>query len=405
MLPKHELKYYCFTCGALEQALTGDGLTSTYPDYSFCDVDGGALTSYSTTKCTSCVAASEDQGFLVNYLVALEAGCNQRPTAGAAVGLSDSVFSTTRINAVDSTSKALEDNQSALPITTIVGIAVGALVVVLATAGFFFVRHRKRRNRRVRLKSSRGDNPEGSHRRATSPLSFRCQTHLTPRSPVFPNQSDSQIEEEKPYYNPYAALGSYPIAPESSISKASLASCQPQSTFPSFLLPRSALQSLQIISTITPTVPDNIHYPTSPKASQFSPRDETPVSTTSSRSTALLLPLRAYNPAEYSVSSPHLDNTVDGLYTSPTSGSATSPLLSRLWDKQNRDSRSTVWETPQRVTFISTRPKVDGGLERIRVPRSPGKKRISNTGGPIESTQINMSFPGPPNPGPRWGRT
>ncbi|KAI0532431.1 hypothetical protein GGR58DRAFT_180556 [Xylaria digitata] len=392
-------------CGVLEQALTGDDLSSNHPDYSFCDVDGGVLTSPSITKCTSCVAASEDQGFLVNYLVALEAGCNQRPTAGAVVGLSDTVFSTTKINAVDSASKTSEDNQSALPITTIVGIAVGALVVVLAIAGFFFVRYRKRRNRRLRLELGRGDNSGGSHRRATSPLSFRCQTHLTPRSPVFfPNQSDSPIEEEKVHSSPHAALGSHPIASESSISRAPPASWQPQPTIPSFSRPRSALQSLQSISTTAPTVPGNVHYSTSPKASRFSPRDETPVSTTSSRSTAQLLPLRAYNPAEYGVSSPHLGNAADGSYTSPTSGSTTSPLLSRLWDKQNRDSRSPIWETPQRETVVSTRPKVGSALERIGVPPSPGKKRISNTGSPVESTQINMSFPGPPSPGPRWGR-
>ncbi|TGJ80905.1 hypothetical protein E0Z10_g7856 [Xylaria hypoxylon] len=321
--------------------------------------------------------------------------------AGAVVGLTDTVFSTTKISAAASATKASEDKKPALPTTTIVGIAVGALVVILAISGFFFVRYRKRRNRRLRLEFDSG------HRRATSPLSFRCQTHLTPRSPVFfQNQSESPSEEEKVFSNPHLALGSHPITSGSSTSGPLPTSWQPQPqpqpTIPAFSRPKSALQSLQNISTTIPTVPDSVHYSTSPKASRFSPHEETPVSTTSTRSTSQLLPLRAYNPAEYAVSSPHLGGSIDGSFSSPNSGSV-SPLLSRLWEKQNQDAMAPIWETPQR-DLASTRPKGAGGLQRIGVPPSPGKRRFSNNGSPVESSQINMSFPGPPSPGGRWGR-
>ncbi|KAI1284688.1 hypothetical protein F5Y07DRAFT_11918 [Xylaria sp. FL0933] len=382
-------------CGALRSALTEGNLSPDHPDYSYCDIDGGAITSSSLQKCTSCVGASEDQGFLVNYLVALEAGCNQRPAAGEVVGLSDSVFSPTTISATETSSKTSKDAQSVLPTTTIVGIAVGAAVVVLAIAGLSFVCYRKRRNRRLRLEGGR---------RATSPLSFRCQAQ-TPRSPFFfQNQSNSRSEEEKGCSDPHLALGSHRVNlnPESPVSKASSAAWQSQSTISSFSRPRSAQRTLQNISTAAPTVPDSVHYSTSPKASRFSPHEETPVSTTSTRSTAHLLPLRAYNPAEYGVSSPHLGSSVDGSFTSPTSGSTASPLMSRLWEKQNPDGMSPIWEIPQRETTVNARPKA---LERIRVPSSPGKKRISGSGSPVESTQINMIFPGPPSPGARWGRT
>ncbi|KAI0434753.1 hypothetical protein F5Y09DRAFT_216951 [Xylaria sp. FL1042] len=379
-------------CGALRSALTEGDLSPDHPDYSYCDVDGGTITSSSLQKCTSCVGASEDQGFLVNYLIALEAGCNQRPAAGEVVGLSDSIFSTTTISATESSSKASKDTQANIPTTTIVGIAVGASVVVLAIAGLSFVCYRKRRNRRLRLEGGR---------RATSPLSFRCQAQ-TPRSPFFfQNQSNPQSEEEKGCSDPRLALGSHRVNTESPVSKVSSAPWQSQSTISSFSRPRSAQRTLQNISTTAPAVPDSVHYSTSPKASRFSPHEETPVSTTSTRSTAHLLPLRAYNPAEYGVSSPHLGSSIDGSFTSPTSGSTTSPLLSRLWEKQNPDSMSPIWEMPQRETVVSTRPKT---LERIRVPSSPSKKRVSS-GSPVESTQINMIFPGPPSPGARWGRT
>ncbi|KAI0443573.1 hypothetical protein F4803DRAFT_307572 [Xylaria telfairii] len=392
-------------CGSLEGALTKDGLSPKNPDYSYCDVDGGVITSSSITKCMTCVGASDDQGFLVNYLVALEAGCNQRPKAGEIVSLSDTVFSNTVINAVDPATNSSEDNQPTLPIAAIIGIAVGALVVILAIAGFFFVRHRRQRNRRLLLEGgmSRKSSPRRGHRPASS-LSFRCQARLTPRTPAFfPNESDSTVEEEKTDNNPHLALRSHPITHESSASGKSPASQQQQPTTPSFTRPRQAPMPLQSISTKAPAVPDTVHYSTSPRASRFSPHEE-PSSTTSTRSTAQLLPLRPYNPAEYGVSSPHIGSSSNGSYTSPISGSTTSPLMSRLWDKQNQDAMAPVWEMPVRETLVTTRPKTAGALERIGVPLSPGKKRISNTGSPVESQEINIIFAGPPSPGARWGR-
>ncbi|KAI0205241.1 hypothetical protein F4808DRAFT_278365 [Astrocystis sublimbata] len=391
-------------CGALEAALTGDDLSSKHPDYSYCDVDGGVMTSDSVAKCMSCVGASDDQGFLVNYLVALEAGCNQRPAEGQTVALSDTVFSTTVINALDSPSKT-EDDQPVIPTTAIIGIAVGAAVVILIIAAFFFIRHRKRRNRRLLAEDgvSRSSPPRG-HRRASS-LSFRCQARLTPRTPAFPKEPDLVVEDEKQSYdNPQLALRSHPITSESSVYGLLPATQRAQPLTPSFTRPRVAPQPLKNIYTTAPTVPDNVHYSTSPRASRFSPHEETPTSTTSTRSTAQLLPLRPYNPAEYGVSSPHIGSPAEGPYTSPISGSTTSPLMGRMWEKQSYEAMSPVWELPQRETVANTRPKAMGPLERIGVPLSPGRKRNSNTGSPVESMEINISFPGPPSPGSRWGR-
>ncbi|KAK5631150.1 hypothetical protein RRF57_006865 [Xylaria bambusicola] len=411
-------------CGALENALTQDGLNPKSLDYSFCNVDGGVITSSSLEKCASCVGASEDQGFLVNCkfnymselcwlhilmhnvdLIALEAGCNQRPKAGTTIGLTDTVFAATTISATKSSPEDAEDGQPAVPTTTIVGISVGASVVVLLIAGLFFICYRKRRNRRLLLEGGERSSSRRSHRRTASPLSFRCQAR-TPRSPVFfPNQSHIQIKEEEKYCsNPSLALGSHRVTPKKAPSRAPQAHWRPQVTAPVQSRPRAALQSLHNISTAAPTVPDNVHYSTSPKAARFSPHEEAPLSTTSTGSTANLLPLRAYNPAEYGVSSPHTGSSIDGSYTSPTSGSTASPLISRLWEKQNLDSMSPIWEVPQRETAMLG-PKVAGALERIRIPSSPGKRKVSSSGSPVESKHISMSFPGPPSPGVRWGRT
>ncbi|KAI8633276.1 hypothetical protein F5Y19DRAFT_295210 [Xylariaceae sp. FL1651] len=393
-------------CGGLEVALTDGDLSPYDLDYSYCDADGGAMAGSSVAKCMSCVGASGDLNYLANYLVALEAGCNQRPPAGTVIGLNDTVFSVTEISAIDPATKSAKKDQSALPTTSIVGIVVGAIVVILAVVGFFFVRHRKRRNRRLRLEGTvptGSSSRRGQHRPASS-LSFRCQTHLTPRSPsFFPNQSDSTIEEEeKGYSDPHLALGSHPVTSGSLASNASAATRWPETTtssLPSFSRPGIAPRPLRNITTTAPTIPDNVHYSTSPKASRFSPLDETPISTTSTKSTAQLLPLRPYNPAEYGVSSPYLSSSADNSYTSPTSGSTASPLLSRVWEqtqKQNQGTMAPIWETPQREISV-VGPRVTSALERIGVPPSPGKRRVSKTGSPVESQQINMSFPAPPS--------
>ncbi|KAI1505628.1 hypothetical protein F5X99DRAFT_428747 [Biscogniauxia marginata] len=410
-------------CGQLETALTDGLLDLNNLDYSYCAVDGGAMTSELIPKCVSCVAASDDQGFLANYLTALEAGCQQQPPTGTLIGLNDTVFSRTAIGAIDPNSEtSSDDNESALSITQIVGIAVGSIVIILAVAGFWFVCHRKRRNRRLVL----GGNPSGKRgrRRPTSPLSFRCQTHLSPRSPAFfHNSSDSATDEEKVSS---LALGSHPISSSAAWGSQTTITARGKPSFRSFSGHESAshLPLQSITTSATPAVPGTVHYSTSPKAARFSPVDvdeATPVSTTSTKSTAQLLPLRSYNPAEYGLVGSNMSSATapaaDGggpysAYASPTSGSTASPLLSRAWEQHQQQSRATApaWDMPPRR---SSRPsitatKVGGALERaagVVVAGTGGRGgRFSvgggsgggNTGSPVESRQINMSFPGPP---------
>ncbi|CAJ2507516.1 Uu.00g087020.m01.CDS01 [Anthostomella pinea] len=381
-------------CGDLEAALTDGQLNANTQDYAYCAVDGGAMTGPVVSKCLSCVSASDDQEFLANYLIALETGCKQQPPAGTVVGLNDTVFSLTTISAIDPNSETASGHHgSTLSTPQVVGIVVGAIVTVLAIAGIWFVCGRKRRNRRLRLE---GTNSRRSHHRPASSLSFRCQTHLSPRSPAFfPNPSDSTIEEEKKVYtttNP--ALGSHPVSPESPMSRSSMWQSQlSTSGFKSYSRAENMSLSLHNITTTGPAVPSNVHYSTSPKAARFSPIDETPASTTSTWSTSQLLPLKPYNPAEYGVSSPHLGSgsAADvSTYTSPISGSTASPLLSRVWDQ-----RAPTWELPPRGSSY-TRPIVTSAFEGPGAAGAGKGKRVSNTGSPVESKQINTSFAGPP---------
>ncbi|KAI1813538.1 hypothetical protein GGS20DRAFT_586392 [Poronia punctata] len=344
-------------CGALEEALTGDSLKPDSLDYSYCDVDGGVMTSPSVEKCMTCVGATGDRGYLTNYLVALEAGCNQRPSAGTVISLNDTVFSESVISAADPSSRtAEEDQQPTLATTSIIGIAVGGVVLILVIASFFYIRHRKRRSRRLLLKPSLGiQDRRRRHRRASS-LSFRCQTHLTPRSPFFPETTEK-------YTSPHLALGSHPVTPESPASESS--SRPISSVWQQQQQQQRQHRNLGNIITTgspTPTIPENIYQSTSPKSSS---------SSSSPSEERRILPLRAYNPAEWPLNNTNSPTTTITTYSSPTSASTSSPLL-----------RSRPWEVP-----------VDS------------KRKGTGTGSPIESRHINtMNFPGPPSPGMRWGR-
>ncbi|KAI0002305.1 hypothetical protein F4779DRAFT_135315 [Xylariaceae sp. FL0662B] len=388
-------------CGELEDALKEGILDPGNPDYSYCAVDGGVMTSEVVSKCLSCVAASDGQDYLANYLVALETGCKQQPPAGTLVGLNDTVFSKTMISAIDPAMETTaKGNQTALSVPQIAGVAVGAIVIFLAIAGFIFVRCRKRRNRRLRLESANSTTrPKRSHHRPASSLSFRCQAHLSPRSPAFfPNPSDTTVEEEKPFSQPYPALGSHPIFLDSPMSRQPM--WRAQNPIPGS---KEDIKSLHLhnIAIAIPTIPGNVHHSTSPKAARFSPIDDltTPASTTSTKSTAQLLPFRPYNPAEYGVAPPQAGGNPihpDGsTFTSPTSGSTASPLLSRAWDQ-----RTPTWDLPARVSSRS--PGAGPALEfRVGAGMAVGRnrergKRTSNIGSPVETEQINISFPAPP---------
>lgn len=349
-------------------------------------------------------------------MVALEAGCTQKPAAGTAVGLNDTVFSPTLIGMVDPiSSSAAPAKAPAMGIPALVGIAIGGAVLLLAIAGLIFVRRRTRRNRRQRLAASLDGNVSNrrkGHRPASS-LSFRCQTHLSPRSPGFPsNVADpTTMQEEKmtPYMSPMAALGSNPASASPYWSP----SIAPSSGFRSGERSYRGSPALRNITTSAPTVPDHVHYSTSPKAKGFSPVDTaTPASAISTKSTAQLLPLRSYNPADYTSvtqpqmsaagvmdhhNSPYLGYHVNP-YTSPTSASTASPLLSRAWEQQ--PLQRTAWDPlpnfPQRSgpnhRLPAVKVLVGGGNNTV----ANKGKRGSNTGSPVESEEIKVSFAGPP---------
>lgn len=129
-------------------------------------------------------------------LVALEAGCLQRPNSTELLGLSDSVFTTTSVVAIvdPSTLKQTETSPTTLSTAAIAGIAIGGGVLLLLIVALVVIRCRRRRNRTGGL--GRKPRWDRGHKRRSS-FSFKCRNILaSPLSPKFFRDLASPVQEE-----------------------------------------------------------------------------------------------------------------------------------------------------------------------------------------------------------------
>ncbi|KAM6522428.1 hypothetical protein FALCPG4_012088 [Fusarium falciforme] len=255
-------------CGPLEDALKA-GITEPDDDrkqYGYCDTDGKAMLGDAYAKCHACVKADSSHTIISNFLVALEAGCQQRPKPGATLGLNDTVFSERTIEMVNPSAPVAPGDNYSLPNTSIAAIAIGGFVFLLAIAGCVFVQRRKRQKRSV------------LNRRSS--MSFHCQARLTPRGTAFRNIDKEYVGQ------PYMDEAKSPSGS-------------------SLWNPRNAMTSLRgghKLDTFAPPLsqPPPVHTPI-----QQSPADDiSPISTLSSSSAAPLMAGQSRHPA----TSPNVDS-------------------------------------------------------------------------------------------------
>ncbi|KAF5659169.1 exo-alpha-sialidase neuraminidase [Fusarium heterosporum] len=186
-------------CGPIGNALKeGIAQPNDREQYDYCDTDDKAMLGDAVAKCQACVKADSTHTIISNFLVALDAGCQQRPKPGTPIGLNDTVFSETTISILDPSASVVPGDSHALPNTSIAAIAVGAFAFLLISAGCIFMQHRRRKRNST------------SNRRSS--LSFRCQTHLTPRTPGFhdlpPYMDEERSLSNSPFWGPRNSTGS-----------------------------------------------------------------------------------------------------------------------------------------------------------------------------------------------------
>ncbi|KAM0536966.1 hypothetical protein ACHAO2_006390 [Verticillium nonalfalfae] len=392
-------------CGPLEDALTDDlsELDST-SQYGYCDADGGAMTSDAFGRCLDCVKVGGEHHLLSNFLIALDAGCQQRPNPGTLIGLNDTIFSATAVEAVDPSTLETKKPEQApvLTLPAIVGIAIGGFVLLLLGSGCGYMHHRKRKARR----ESQNMSKKGARRhRPASSLSFRCQTHLTPRSPTFfPIGEEEAATREKPFVDPAAALTSNPSISTHMSSAWNQSSASPPPTQPwrGGAAPQGHAKDALSLSTILPSHAQSAFYKPSP--TDYA----TPTSTTSTRSTTALLPVHhAPRTASYGASAPPRPprSPAAESHGSPLlSGATASPLLSqRGWPPQSGQPRSdAVSLSPPRQSHPQGQVlNILLGRESIApVAQKRGVPVPAPLGGgsPTESRTLQTSFPPPPSP-------
>lgn len=326
--------------------------------------------------------------FFSSVLTAVQAGCEQQPTGGMTVGLTDTVFTTDTITIVLplSSSEDASSSSSSLSTPVIAGIAIGSVVAALLAAGCVYMQIRKRRNRAARAA------------RRASPLSFRCQTHLTPMTATFPDamraveQQEEEEKYERRFVDPAAALASNPVSLSATGGGADVAASA------------RSHAGLHSITTSIPRPPARVASAGATPLSSVSPRIhspddyfQTPTSTTSNA--PLLASFRPYVPSDYSpaaaagpsLSSPETRSTPSFPQRSPRIGGTSPRVEQRGWynrpglghnqSQQQQQQQQSAW-TPQIMT--------DGPSRDL----ARGKRVVS--GSPVSASTIQTSFPPPP---------
>ena len=118
-------------------------------------------------KCEACLVAGEDY-FTRNYVTILDAACRQQPSSGSTLSITGTPFSTVPMNITTPSETPLytyTPSHEAVSLGGKVGIAIGALVLLLSVAGFLVVCLGRRRRRAYlrSIESKYGGNGGGAY--------------------------------------------------------------------------------------------------------------------------------------------------------------------------------------------------------------------------------------------------
>ncbi|KUJ19966.1 uncharacterized protein LY89DRAFT_716439 [Mollisia scopiformis] len=139
-------------CAPLQSALE-EGIqdASTMGDeYSYCAADNNAFVGPNLGACQTCLRENSNVFYLSNFLVALDAGCQQDPLpSNTTVGLNTTLFSTTQVSIISPISTSITPttkHHKRLSTGAIIGIAIAGLIILLLLSAISFITIRKRRN-------------------------------------------------------------------------------------------------------------------------------------------------------------------------------------------------------------------------------------------------------------------
>lgn len=135
-------------CGPLENAFEFDSLSPNASEYGYCAL----MNSISLPKCSACLQVNTNEFYLVNFVTALNAACQQQPVPGSTIAVTGSLFSTTPANITAPSSIPTGTYTPSTGVLTLgakIGIAVGGILLLLGITGFSIIWFGKRRRRRA----------------------------------------------------------------------------------------------------------------------------------------------------------------------------------------------------------------------------------------------------------------
>ncbi|AEO62565.1 6af60980-bd6b-49be-913b-22080c196881 [Thermothielavioides terrestris] len=134
-------------CGPLADAVNYKNLTTSVGAYDYCSL----WAEDAVPRCTPCLYELPDGNYTNNYVMILEAACEQKPAPGSTVSISGDPFDTvngvTIVPPQPTYSTVPAPDYGPVSLGARVGIAFGGLAFILALAGFCIVCNGKRRRR------------------------------------------------------------------------------------------------------------------------------------------------------------------------------------------------------------------------------------------------------------------
>lgn len=376
-------------------------------------------------------------------LVALQAGCLQRPNVTSKLGLNDSVFSRAIIKIVEPSKE--DDSAESVQLSTaaIAGIAAGAVALLIVVAAVIFIRVRRRKNRTNLGIEPRWGRPKKSHKRNSS-FSFHCRKILSsPISPKFFKDDLTPVQENQTY-------GSLDAMTQSQVTEINTSSDAPTERYfiqsrqrPSYEPvwspqgPPASFHTFGAPATI-PEQPERRPSLSIPEKKGFSEKEPLCIDTTlvappparqSPRNDAFAALIASSQPAPPSLllrTTPHVPSS-RGSVASTTSPNSTVGGGNRVRPKASTTTMSSQgsgypsmatpssasplmrqkhgWPSPREVADApwfpppppsGPPPKSSPAAKNGRRAGGSGKKGRRESGSPVESQQIQIHFPAPP---------
>ncbi|ROW02622.1 hypothetical protein VSDG_01620 [Cytospora chrysosperma] len=124
---------------------TGLNLQGDSGEFAYCSVDDSVLYGTGIDDCVSCLQSNPDS-YVANFLIAIQAGCQQQPASGALLDLAGELFSGYPINisttrTVSNSSLVVGQSQQKEVLSTgaIIGIIIGAAGLLIIAMMLFYL--------------------------------------------------------------------------------------------------------------------------------------------------------------------------------------------------------------------------------------------------------------------------